>query len=209
MERASGGGDRRSARAEARARAPVRHGPRRPPRAALRLARRRPVRATACCPAGIGRTVPEGTPLLLEADRLVYDRDRQVVTASGGVQIAYGSYRLVASEVAYDQRTGRLMARGSVEIVEPDGNRVYADEVDVTDDFAEGFVNALRVETAGNTRFAAESAVRGNAGTRTVFNNGVYTACETCEDDPAKPLTWRCARAHRHLEPAGTHHHLR
>ena len=145
----------------------------------------------AMLPGGIGKTVPDGTPLLLEADRLTYNRDTDVVTASGGVQIAYGTYRLVASQVSYDQVSGRLTARGAVEIVEPDGNRVYADEIDVTDDFGEGFVNALRVETAANTRFAAESAVRGEDGTRTVFNNGVYTACETCPDDPTRPLTWR------------------
>ena len=142
-------------------------------------------------PGGIGKTVPDGTPLLLEADRLIYDRDIDTVTASGDVQIAYGPYRLVAREISYDQGSGRLVARGDVELVEPDGNRIYADEIDVTDDLGQGFVNALRVETAANTRFAAESAVRGNDGTRTVFNNGVYTACETCEDEPEKPLTWR------------------
>ena len=139
----------------------------------------------------IGREVPEGTPLLLEADRLIYNRDDDTVTAQGAVRIAYGDYRLVAREVAYDQRDGRLIARGAVELIEPDGNRIYANEVDVTDDLAEGFVNALRVEAANNTRFAAESAVRGDAGSTTVFNNGVYTACEVCEDDPDAPLTWR------------------
>ena len=142
-------------------------------------------------PGGIGKTVPEGTPLLLEADRLIYNRDTETVTARGGVQIAYGPYRLVADEVSYDQQSGRLVARGAVEIEEPDGNRLYADVIDVTDDFGQGFVNALRVETAANTRFAAESAVRGADGTRTVFNNGVYTACEACEDEPDKPLSWR------------------
>ena len=140
---------------------------------------------------GLGKTVPEGTPLLLEADRLIYNRDEETVTARGNVAIAYGPYRLVADEVAYNQQTGRLSARGNVELVEPDGNRVFADEIDVTDDFAEGFVNGLRIETADNTRFAAESAVRGDNGTRTVFNNGVYTACEVCEENPDKPLTWR------------------
>jgi len=59
-----------------------------------------------------------------------------------------------------------------------------------TDDFANGFVNALRVETADKTYFAAESAERA-AGTTTTFNNGVYTACEPCEDKPDKAPVWR------------------
>src|SRR5690606_9645622 len=70
------------------------------------------------------------------------------------------------------------------------GTTVYSDEIDVTDDFADGFVNALRVETVDKTYFAAESAER-RAGLLTTFNNGVYTACEPCEDDPGKAPVWR------------------
>ena len=70
------------------------------------------------------------------------------------------------------------------------GPEIYSDEIDVTDDFANGFVNALRVETADKTYFAAESAER-SAGTTTTFNNGVYTACEPCEEKPDKAPIWR------------------
>ena len=77
-------------------------------------------------------------------------------------------------------------AEGNVEIVQPDGTRIYADKVDITDDFKDGFVNALRVETTDNTRFAAQSAER-TAGKVTTFNQGVYTACEPCKDNPDKP----------------------
>jgi hypothetical protein len=45
-------------------------------------------------------------------------------------------------------------------MIEPTGNRIYADDLDITDDFADGFVNALRIETPDNTRIAAESAER-------------------------------------------------
>ena len=70
------------------------------------------------------------------------------------------------------------------------GRKIFSDEIDITDDFANGFVNALRVETIDKTYFAAESAER-NAGTTTTFNNGVYTACEPCEDKPDKAPIWR------------------
>src|SRR5690606_27454736 len=57
-------------------------------------------------------------------------------------------------------------------------------------DFADGFTNALRVETVDKTYFAAESAER-MGGVLTTFHNGVYTACEPCEDKPDKPAIWR------------------
>ena len=134
--------------------------------------------------------VPANSQMLLEADTLIYDNDNNIVTADGSVQIDYGGNKLVAQRVVYNRKTGRLVASGDVEIVDSSGTQVYSDELDITDDFANGFVNALRVETIDKTYFAAESAER-NAGTTTTFNNGVYTACEPCEDKPDKAPIWR------------------
>lgn len=128
--------------------------------------------------------------MLLEANTLTYDNDRELVVAEGAVQIEYGGNRLVARRVTYNRQTGRVMAAGNVEILDPDGNRIVSDEIDVTDDFRDGFINALRVETADKTYFAAESGER-RGGYLTTLNNGVYTACEPCEDKPGKPPIWR------------------
>ncbi|WP_246252070.1 LPS-assembly protein LptD [Allomesorhizobium camelthorni] len=128
--------------------------------------------------------------MLLEADTLVYDNDANTVTAVGGVQIDYGGNRLVAQRVTYDRKTSRLIASGNVEIVDSSGTRIFSDEIDITDDFADGFVNALRVETVDKTYFAAESAER-KGGRLTTFNNGVYTACEPCEEKPDQAPIWR------------------
>jgi LPS-assembly protein len=134
--------------------------------------------------------VNENTPLLLQADELVYDRDRDTVAAVGNVQIDYGGTRLVAQRVIFNQRSGRLTAIGMVEIVQPDGTKTNAKEIDVTEDFANGFVNALRIRTPDRTYFAAESATRENGEVMT-FNRGVYTACEPCKDNPEKPPLWQ------------------
>ena len=128
--------------------------------------------------------------LLLESDELIYDNDRGLVIALGNVQIAYGRFTLVADKVEYNQQSGRVIAIGNVEILEPNGNRVFAKEIDVTDDFRDGFVSALNVQTPNNARIAAESAERRD-GEVTVFNNGVYTACEPCKENPEKPPFWQ------------------
>lgn len=135
-------------------------------------------------------SIPTGTQMLLEADTLVYDQDANTVTAVGGVRIDYGGYKLVAQRVSYDRGKARLVATGGVQIVDPSGTKVYSDEIDITDDFADGFVNALRVETVDKTYFAAESAER-REGRITTFNNGVYTACAPCEDKPDRAPIWR------------------
>lgn len=135
-------------------------------------------------------SVPSDSQMLLEADTLTYDQDNNTVIAAGGVQIEYGGNRLVADKVTYNRGTQRLLATGNVHIIENGGNNIYTDEIDVTDDFREGFVNTLRVETVDKTYFAAESAERKD-GAVTTFNNGVYTACEPCEEKPDKAPIWR------------------
>lgn len=128
--------------------------------------------------------------MLLSADELVYDRDANTVTAQGNVRIEYDGNRIVARKVTYNQKTGRVMAEGEVEVVQPDGSKLYADQIDMTDDLGEGFVNSLRAETPDNTRFAAESAER-SGGQMTVFNRGAYTACEPCYSKPDHDVLWQ------------------
>ncbi|WP_425475737.1 LPS-assembly protein LptD [Mesorhizobium hunchu] len=133
---------------------------------------------------------PSGAQMLLEADTLVYDNDNQTVVAVGGVQIDYGGNKLVAQRVEYNRNTRRMVATGDVQIIDSDGTKINSQHIDVTDDFADGFVNALRVETPDKTYFGAESAER-MGGVLTTFHNGVYTACEPCEDKPNSAPIWR------------------
>ena len=137
-----------------------------------------------------GVSVPPGSKLLLSADKLVYNDRRHTVVASGAVRIAYGGYRLVAKRVEYDQDTGRMKASGEVALVNPDGTKLYADTLDVTDNFANGFVNGLRIDTTDRTHIVAESAER-RGGVETQFNNGVYTACEPCKEHPERAPFWQ------------------
>ena len=128
--------------------------------------------------------------MLLEADELVYDFDNEIVSAIGGVEIHYDGFTVEAEKVTYYQRSGRLIASGGVRIVEPDGNIVTASEADITDDLRDGFVENVNVQTVGRARFAARSAER-RSGNITIFDNGVYTACEPCRDKPDRPPLWQ------------------
>ncbi|WP_296742208.1 LPS-assembly protein LptD [Mesorhizobium sp.] len=138
----------------------------------------------------MAQKVPSGSQMLLAADTLVYNNDKHTVTAVGSVQIDYGGNKLVAQRVEYNRDTKRLVATGAVELINSDGTKINSDHIDITDDFADGFVNALRVETVNKAYFASESGER-MGGVLTTFHNGVYTACEPCEDKPDSAPTWR------------------
>ncbi|MCA1366380.1 LPS-assembly protein LptD [Bradyrhizobium sp. BRP14] len=133
--------------------------------------------------------IPADAKLLLTANELVYNRDAEIVTVRGNVQIEYGRYKMVARQVDYNQKTGRILATGDIQLVEPGGNVVYADRMDVTDDFGDGFVEALRIETTDLTRLAAETGER-RGGEEFILNKAVYTACTPCNIKPEHRSLW-------------------
>lgn len=140
--------------------------------------------------------------LMLAANELVYNKDTQKVTAVGGVQINYAGYQMVARRVEYDQKTGRLMAYDNIELIEPGGNRIYADKLDVTNDFAKGFVDSLRIETPDNTRMAAATGERVNSD-EMILHKGIYTACLPCSEQGRAPI-WQI-KAERVIQNGKTH----
>ena len=128
--------------------------------------------------------------MLLEADELIYDFDNDLVSAVGEVDIYYRGYAIEADRVEYDQKTSQVFARGNVKITQPDGNVIYAENVELADDFRDGFVEELTLVTTDETRFAAASAERFDDNV-TVFNSGVYTACKPCEEHPERAPIWQ------------------
>ena len=129
--------------------------------------------------------------MLLEADTLIYDNDNDTVTAAGGVQIDYGGNRLVAQRVIYDRKTGRLVASGNVEIVDSERHQGLFRR----DRHHRRFRQRLRQCAARRDRrqdlFRGRKRRARAAACSTTFNNGVYTACEPCEDKPDKAPIWR------------------
>jgi LPS-assembly protein len=133
-------------------------------------------------------------PMLVQATEIKYDYTNNTVAAVGNVQIYYGGATIEADEVIYDQKTKRLRAQGNVRLTEPDGKITYGQLIDLTDDYRDGFVDSLRLETPDDTRFAAARADRAG-GNYTVLQNSVYTACLPCKDDPKKPPLWQVQAA--------------
>jgi LPS-assembly protein len=135
------------------------------------------------------KTASDGQ-MLVQATEVDYDYNNSRVSAVGNVQMFYNGTSVEADKVIYDQKTKRLHAEGNIRMTDADGKITYANIMDLSDDYRDGFVDSLRVDTADNTRMAATRADR-STGNYTVFQNGVYTACAPCKDDPKKPPLWQ------------------
>jgi LPS-assembly protein len=132
--------------------------------------------------------------MLVQANELVYDHQNERVSAVGQVQIYYDGAVLEADKVTHDRKADRLIAQGNVIYKSRDGKIIYTDQLELARDFRDGFVNSFLLETPEKTRFAATRADR-SEGNVTVFQNGVYTACEPCKEDPKKPPLWQVKAA--------------
>jgi LPS-assembly protein len=128
--------------------------------------------------------------MLVQAVEVDYDYNNQRVSAVGNVQMFYNGTSVEADKVIYDQKTKRLHAEGNIRMTDAEGKITYANILDLSDDYRDGFVDSLRVDTADATRMAATRMDR-SSGNYTVFENGVYTACAPCKDDPKKPPLWQ------------------
>ncbi len=132
--------------------------------------------------------------MLVQANEIQYDYNNLQVSAVGNVQIYYNGATIEADKVVYDQRSKRLHAEGNARLTEADGKVSYGEMLDLSDDYRDGFIDSLRLETPDQTRMAATRADRTGAN-YTVFQSGVYTACEPCRDDPKKPPLWQVKAA--------------
>lgn len=128
--------------------------------------------------------------MLVDAREVVYDRDKDRVSAVGDVQIYYQGRVLEADRVTYDRKNKRVYAEGNARMTEADGTKSYGTRFELTDDFKDGFIDSLRIETPTSARISAARAER-TGGETTVFERGTFTACAPCKENPEKPPLWQ------------------
>ena len=122
---------------------------------------------------------PANAPMLVQATEIRYDYTNNTVAAVGNVQIYYGGATIEADEVIYDQKTKRLRAQGNVRLTEPDGKITYGQIIDLTDDYRDGFVDSLRLETARRHPLCR--------GARRSQPRAITRSCKTASTPPANP----------------------
>ncbi|MGH6784444.1 MAG: LPS-assembly protein LptD, partial [Sphingomicrobium sp.] len=126
------------------------------------------------------------------ANEVIYDSQAEVITASGQVRMSRDGNYLAANEVSWDRKTGRVVAEGDVVVVNPEGDKLIGDRVDLTDSLRDGTIENLLIVLEGGGRIAA---VRGSRnGDRTELVNAVYSPCPVttpagCPKDPSWKIT--------------------
>ncbi len=132
----------------------------------------------------------EDDQVLLRADTITHDRDNEIITAEGNVEIARGDRLLTAERVVYETKSDVLRAEGNVTVLEPSGEVMFADEVELHDGLKKGFVIGIRTLFKDDSRIAANVAERTDDD-RTVMAKAVFSPCKICADSPGRPPLWQ------------------
>ena len=130
------------------------------------------------------------TPVLISADEITYDETLAIVKASGNVEVSQAGRVLLADTISYNQRTTVVTASGNVTLMEPNGDVLFADFVELTDDMREGFIRDVRILLSDRSRLAAASGLR-SGGRKTLFRKAVFSPCELCRQDPTRAPLWQ------------------
>lgn len=132
---------------------------------------------------------PAEVPVRFVADEVSYDRELGLVTARGSVEITKDDRTLLADTVTYNQRLNLMTASGNVTLIEPTGEVIFAQHVELSGDFRDGIIEDLRMILRDRSRVAAASARRSNYDID--MRKGVYSPCNLCPEDPTRPPLWQ------------------
>ena len=139
---------------------------------------------------GPERPISKSAPVTFQADRVAYDKNTGVVTASGHVEAWQNGHVLLADRVVIDRRTDQATAIGHVVIMEPSGQVVFAKRADLSHGMKDAVTRDLAVLLAQNGRLVGNGARR-YGGVINEIAKPVYSTCDLCKNDPNAPPLWQ------------------
>ncbi len=129
-------------------------------------------------------------PVTLAADQMTFDQEKEIVTASGNVEIRHDGRTLLADTISYSQKTDIVTATGNVTILEKTGEQIFGNRMEVTGDLKDGIVENIGVILQDRARIVGASAHR-TAERVTELRKATYSPCNLCEDNPDRPPLWQ------------------
>lgn len=137
----------------------------------------------------------EKAAIAFEADGIEYLDDDETVIASGNVILRRESESVRADKVTWNRKTGSIVATGNVRAIDQDGNELFTDQVELTEELKTGTMENMLLALREGGRLAASSGVRLDNG-NVLLSHAAYTACEIetadgCPKDPSWRITAR------------------
>jgi LPS-assembly protein len=155
------------------------------------LTRPLPEQSTAVPPAPPTSTDPNEVPVAFAADKVEYAQNSDQVTATGNVVLRRDDQSVRSDVVTWNQKSGQIVATGNVRLIDEDGNQLFTDRVELTDELKTGAMQNLLIALRQGGRLAAVSGQRIENG-NVILKQAAYTGCAVEDSDgcPKEP-SWR------------------
>ena len=142
-------------------------------------------------PAPQGAKPASADQVTFEAEGANYDDKANTVSVFGNVILRRGDQSVRADELTWNRNTGEIVATGNIRFVDADGNQLFTERLELTDEFKAGAIQDLLYVLREGGRLAAQSGERGENG-QVVLRNAAYSACavEDSQGCPHQP-SWR------------------
>jgi LPS-assembly protein len=126
-------------------------------------------------------------PTLLKADEIENYRELGLVIAKGSVEAIHQDKILRADSLTYNQKKDIIYAEGNITLLQPNGEVLFSDSLEIKGDFREGIAQNIRILLADNSRAVAAS---GRISGEKVLDmkKASYTPCKPCLDPSAAPF---------------------
>jgi LPS-assembly protein len=124
--------------------------------------------------------------MVLKSPSVTYHENSERMTAQGGASLYYKGRILKADTLTFDRLYKRFEAQGNVHLIETNGTSLWADQLQMTEDFSSGFVDGLNLETSDKTYFSSPRAER--TGDILTFDKARYSACAPCKMGQRAPF---------------------
>ena len=154
-------------------------------------------------------TLPEpslpgpGEQVSFEADGATYNDNTQQLKVFGNVVLRQKGQSVRADAVTWDRTSGLIVAEGNVRFVDTEGNQLFTERLELSDEFKAGAMQDLLIVLREGGRLAARQGQRGADG-KIELSQAAYTACavEDSAGCPRRP-SWRITAKRVVYDPEG------
>nr|WP_246449099.1 LPS assembly protein LptD [Sphingomonas sabuli] len=135
------------------------------------------------------------------ADQVAYDSGSEVITALGQVRMQREGNYVAADKITWSRASGQVLAEGNVVVINPQGDRLVGERVELSDTLRDGTIDNLLVALESGGRIAAARGTR--SGEIITLDNAVYSPCPvTTEGGCPKRPSWMITAARVVYDPA-------
>ena len=132
--------------------------------------------------------------LLLRADQVDYNLNTSVSVAEGHVEIDYNGRILQTDRLIYDKNKDTVTAVGHVVMMAPNGDVLFAERAQLRDQMKNGAIESFAALIGPNGRLVGSGATR-VGGVRTVATHAAYTPCKICNKPGERTPEWQVQAA--------------